>query len=110
MGKTHMMLGRLALSERYTKEALRNFRKTKDPRGVIYCRLSEAEIAFLKGREASARKLLLATGEDARSRGFAVERCHARMLLGAVEGAGKGACYGRLGLRFSFCSIPFNIP
>jgi hypothetical protein len=110
MGKTHMMLGRLALSERYTKEALRNFRRTKDPRGVIYCRLSEAEIAFLRGREASARKLLQAAGEDARSWGFAVERCHCRMLLGEMEDARGGACYRQLGLRLSFGSIPFNIP
>jgi hypothetical protein len=40
----------------YLTKAMQLFRKTRDPRGIIYCRLGFAEIAFLSGKKAVAKR------------------------------------------------------
>lgn len=110
LGKTYMMTGKYALSEKYFKEALQHFRKTKDPRGAIYCRLGIAELQAIRGKVSLAKKTMASQAEEAASRGFGIERCHARALLSSLDGKTNNACYRKLELKLNFNLIPFNIP
>ncbi|NIM66772.1 MAG: hypothetical protein GTO55_01235, partial [Armatimonadetes bacterium] len=52
-----MALGKYSLAEKYLKDALSNFRKTRDPRGIIYCKLGMAELGYLRGKKIAAKRL-----------------------------------------------------
>ena len=75
LGKTYTMLGRLDKAAEYFKQAQGFFRKTKDPRGIIYCKLGMGEIEFLRGRISSALANL-----NAAFRGFSFQRIFCREL------------------------------
>ncbi|MEK7742014.1 MAG: hypothetical protein AAB273_00025, partial [Nitrospirota bacterium] len=113
LGKTYTMLGKLDKAMDYFKQSRGFFRKTKDPRGIIYCKLGIGEIEFLRGRISSALVNLNAAFRDSLSDGFSVENCHADALLSFVNknnGKSGNRCYNKLGLKLKFQSIPFNIP
>jgi hypothetical protein len=104
------------------------FKKTKDPRGIIYCRLGLGEIALLKGKRTIAKKHILKSLQGSSENSFAVEKCHATTLMsymnknnptsppfskgGMVGFSGKidNGCYDRLGLKLMFQGLPLNIP
>ena len=88
-----------------------NFKKTKDPRGVIYCKLGQGEIAALTGRKLSAGKYLAFSVKEAASYRFAVEKCYADTLEAIVSnGKTDNTCYDHLGLKLRFHKLPLNIP
>jgi len=99
----------------YVKGALKNFKKTKDPRGIIYCDLTLGEIEFMEGRNSLAEKRLSSAMHNAERHNFKLERCHSQMLLNHMQGQGSGdngrvSCYKRLGINLDFTGIPFNMP
>ena len=98
----------------FTSAALRNFKRTKDPRGVIYCDMLLGEMDFMRGRNAAAEKRLRLALLSAGKYGFSLEQCHAKTLLALLPGAsGKAvpsACYKRIGVNIHTISIPFNMP
>lgn len=101
-------------AETFTSAALRNFKKTKDPRGVIYCDMLIGEMDFMKGRNAAAGKRLGRALLIAGKYGFSLEQCHAKTLLGLLPGAPREAeplsCYRRMGVTIHNISVPFNMP
>jgi len=101
-------------AEAYSSTALRNFKRTKDPRGVIYCDMLLGEIAFMTGRKAAAGKRLRRALLSAGKYGFRLEECHAKTLLALLHDApGKAvpsSCYKRIGVAIHAISIPFNMP
>ncbi|MGO9016345.1 MAG: tetratricopeptide repeat protein [Dissulfurispiraceae bacterium] len=101
-------------AETYTSAALRNFKKTKDPRGVIYCDMLIGEMDFMKGRNAAAGKRLRRALLLAGKYGFSLEQCHAKTLLALLSGASREAeplsCYKRMGVAMHTISVPFNMP
>ncbi|MDA8169492.1 MAG: tetratricopeptide repeat protein [Nitrospiraceae bacterium] len=114
MSKTCMMTGerkKLAQSEKYLEEARKLFNKTDDPRGKIYCLLSEAELHFMRGNKKGALKAAQKALESAEGHAFAVEGCHSRTILALAGGEAKmPGCYKSLGLKLDFRQIPANIP
>jgi hypothetical protein len=94
----------------YLKKAMQFFRKTKDPRGVIYCRLGFGEIAFLSGKKAVAKKYVSNALREAAAYRFSVEKCYAETLYSFVHGSKNTACHTRLGLKLNFEKLPLNIP
>ncbi len=100
--------------------ALKNFKKTKDPRGIIYCDMTLGELEFMEGKRARAEKKLLSAFGSASDHGFKLEQCHARALLMLVNGpyaagrltgsAGLASCYKKTGVNLKVASIPFNMP
>jgi tetratricopeptide (TPR) repeat protein len=97
----------------YIKKALRNFKKTKDPRGIIYCNLTLGEIMFMEGKKGVAGKKFLSALQSAEGYDFKLEKCHAQMLLTAVgsqQSAVKTECYKKMGVHLKFTGIPFNMP
>ncbi|MBI5213146.1 MAG: tetratricopeptide repeat protein, partial [Nitrospirae bacterium] len=97
----------------HIKNALRNFKKTKDPRGIIYCDLTQGEMEFMEGRGKAAVKSFLSALANAEKHGFKLETCHSMMLLTAVssqQSVVKTACYKKIGVNLNFKGIPFNMP
>jgi tetratricopeptide (TPR) repeat protein len=104
-------------AKKHLGEARRNFRKTRDPRGLVYCDLADSEILWMKGRRQAAEKLLRLALATALSHKFGIEACHARLLLANIPYKySKGAaaktvpCYRKIGLSCNLDSMPFNIP
>jgi len=110
MGTTHKMLHDHASAEKLFKEAQGLFRKTKDPRGLIYCQLGFGEISLLRGKGATAVRKFKDSLRQAKKYGFRVEACHASMLLSYAYGKKKMVCYNSLGIIMDFNEAPFNIP
>jgi len=116
MAKTQVMRNKYGEAGDILKKAMRLFKKTKDPRGIIYSWLSLAELSALRGRHEAAKKTAALAFKEASLLGFAVEKCHAKSLLSCLSGKGQGAptlsdkCYNRLRLKHNLKSIPFNIP
>ncbi len=94
--------------------ALRNFKKTKDPRGIIYCDLTLGEIDLMRGRNAAAEKRLRRALANAGKHSFSLEQCHANTLLAFLAGASVNAVslsgYKKIGVAMRTRAIPFNIP
>jgi hypothetical protein len=110
MGTTYKMLGDYRSASSYFKVSQDLFKKTKDPRGLIYCRLGLGEIALLEGRKNKAEKYFSEAVTNAKKYGFKVERCHAEMLFSSLSGEITSFCYNKLGLKLSFDTLPFNLP
>jgi hypothetical protein len=89
---------------------MKNFRKTKDPRGVIYCRLGMGELALLSGRKSAALKLFVTALDESNAYGFAIENCYAEILMQILNGKTNNSCCRRLGLKLGFQGLPLNIP
>jgi tetratricopeptide (TPR) repeat protein len=111
------MRGDLPKALKYTAEARRNFRKTKDPRGIIYCDLAQGEVAWMRGKGKAAHALLSEALANAAVHKFRLEECHARLLLlNAGKAYRKGAaaqtpaCYKKIGVGLRFDTMPFNLP
>ncbi len=100
----------------YLDKALKNFQKTKDMRGIAYCRLTQGELEWMGGNHAKAVKIFKSALQITDSYDFALERCHAKSLLNiAVQIKKHGAlitknpisgCYKKIGVQ----SYPDNIP
>jgi len=139
LGTMYKMMGNLKKASDNFIEAMLLFNKTKDQRGIIYCRLGLGEIDFLEGRKASAMKRLRVALYESIKNNFAIEKCHAAVVLSymnknnpltppfnsplgkggyrgvkGVQGGFSGKiddrCYNSLGLRLKFRGLPFNIP
>lgn len=110
IGTTYKMLGEQEKAIYNFRTASRLFKKTKDPRGGVYCMLGLGEVAMIQGRKAVAERYFIASVNDARRYGFAVEKCHAEMLLACLSGKIKKDCYNKLGLKLQFTQAPFNLP
>ncbi len=111
MGMICAMTGKLRAAEDCFEKAAGNFRKTRDVRGLIYCRLGLSELDMLRGDRARAKKRLGAALRGSTQMRFALEGCHSRQLLNHL--GDKGAddkCYRALGSRLRFGAFPFNIP
>jgi hypothetical protein len=104
------MLLDLLSAQSYFNAAKELFKKTKDPRGLIYCQLAYGELAMLQGHGRKAEKYFQASLEQAKRYGFSVEKCHATMLISYLTGKKKPLCYNSLGVRLKFAEAPFNIP
>jgi len=98
----------------FISAALRNFKRTRDPRGVIYCDMLLGEMDFMKGRNAAAGTRLRRALQSSVKYGFRLEQCHAKTLLALLPGAsGKAvplSCYQKIGVTMHTPSIPFNMP
>ncbi len=111
MGMIHVLKGRFRSAEDCFEEAARRFRKTKDVRGTIYCGLGLGELKILKGDKAQAKRIVEKALKDALKKGFALEACHARALLGYIaEGTINRRVYKGIGTKLSYGFFPFNIP
>lgn len=111
IGSTYLMLGKPGMAGKHFMAAKKNFTKTKDARGIIYCMLGTAQIKYLKGGVKEAVDEISKAVAMAQKCGFAVEYCHGRALLSAAQtGHADNKCYKSLGLRLRFEQIPFNIP
>jgi len=124
------MTGRHQKAIDHMIKAMQLFKKTKDPRGISYCRLGLGEIAFLTGDTTRAEKHLAAARKALGKHHFAVEDCHAKTLQEIIKrqhaampsfmlrendkstrtGISEKSCYHRLGLNLRFHSLPLNIP
>ena len=111
------MKGDLSSALKYTAEARRNFRKTKDPRGIIYCDLARGEVAWMMGKGKAAHALISEALASAVAHKFRLEECHARLLLlNAGKTYRKGSvaktppCYKKIGVGLRFDTMPFNLP
>lgn len=97
----------------HVQTAQKNFKKTRDPRGIIYCEMTQGEIAFMQGKEALAVKKFKSALEGAEQRNFKLETCHARMLLSQTKACmpfSKSACYKKIGVDTGLMAIPTNMP
>lgn len=110
LGATYKMTGSYGKALENFNRALCLFRQTKDPRGVIYCKLGFGEIALLKGDDAVAKKYISAAHKESLKYGFAVEACHAKVLLSSMTGRMENTCYNKIGVRLKFRKLPLNIP
>ncbi len=100
-------------SRNYINKALTNFKKTKDPRGIIYCSLTLGEMEFMEGNHASAKRRFLSALNSAAKHDFMLEKCHAEVLLqNAISGLiqKKPGCYKKIGVDCAEVSMPFNMP
>jgi tetratricopeptide (TPR) repeat protein len=117
LASVHKMKGDLTLAEEFIGTARRNFKKTKDPRGIIYCDLSDGEVAWMQGDDRRAEKLIRSALSNAERHKFKLEECHARLLLlNSAKPFRKGAaannppCYRKIGIELQFETMPLNIP
>lgn len=110
IGTTYKMMNSFLPAKDHFRKAQALFRATKDPRGIIYCRLGMGEIAFLEGRIKLGVHYALSSLESARNYGFKLEACHAEMLRAYMIGKSERSCYNKLGLQLQFDNAPFNIP
>ena len=67
------------------KEAEAFFKATKDKRGVIYCRISYAQLDFQQRRRAKAVRTLEAAQKKAAELGLGIEKGYARRVLAAID-------------------------
>jgi hypothetical protein len=104
------MLGDYGKAAHYFCKAMKNFRKTKDPRGVIYCRLGMGELALLSGRKSAALKHFVTALNESKAYGFAIENCYAEILMQIFNGKTDNSCCRQLGLKLRFQGLPLNIP
>jgi tetratricopeptide (TPR) repeat protein len=111
------MKGDYAGAKKYIAEARKNFRTTRDPRGIIYCDLADGEVAWMTGRRKTAEKLVQTALANAVIHRFRLEECHARLLTANIardyrkgEAAMGTTCYRKIGVDCRFDSMPFNIP
>jgi hypothetical protein len=92
-------------------KAMALFKTTKDPRGIIYCKLGFGEISLLTGKKAFAKRHLSTAQNESCKHGFAVEACYAKTLIYLNDDkAIDNTCYRRLGLRLKFQALPLNFP
>ncbi|MGB9716304.1 MAG: tetratricopeptide repeat protein [Thermodesulfovibrionales bacterium] len=127
MGSTYKMMGKYKKAQDNFRKAVLLFKKTKDPRGIIYCKLSLGEIDFIQDNKTNAIKVLKEAFYDSIQNGYSIEKCHAGIILSyllknisaikrkQLENKGlfkkiDNKCYERLGLRINFDGLPFNIP
>jgi tetratricopeptide (TPR) repeat protein len=117
LAMVYKMKGDLAKAGELINNARRNFKKTKDPRGIIYCDLADGEIAWMEGNDRKAQRLMKSALANAERHKFRLEACHARLLLlNSAQVYRKGAaaknppCYKKIGIVLNFASMPFNIP
>ncbi|HSB52176.1 MAG TPA: hypothetical protein VLD40_05920, partial [Dissulfurispiraceae bacterium] len=101
------------------RAALKNFRRTRDPRGIIYCELTLGEIDALESRQGAAEKRFRISLDSAVRHRFRLEACHARALLALLRrGPGKAGrlpaplvtCYASVGGSLDGLSIPVQMP
>jgi tetratricopeptide (TPR) repeat protein len=74
-------------AKKHIAEARKNFRRTRDPRGLIYCDLADGEMAWIEGRDKSAIRLVWKALASATAYRFRLEQCHARLLAANVKKA-----------------------
>ncbi len=117
LAMVYKMKGNLDLTDELIVKARRNFTKTKDPRGIIYCDLADGEAAWMRGNDCKALKMMQAALANAQRHKFKLEECHARLLLlnsGQIFLKGAAAknppCYKKIGVGLNFDTMPFNIP
>jgi tetratricopeptide (TPR) repeat protein len=117
LAMVYKMKGDLIQAGELIGRARKNFKKTKDPRGIIYCDLADGEVAWMEGNNRKAQKLMQSALANAERHKFKLEGCHARLLLlNVVQDFRKGAtaknppCYKKIGVDLNFDSMPFNIP
>jgi hypothetical protein len=65
MATLFIMIGEYQRARREITQAQKNFRKTKDPRGLIYCEMALGQIDFLHGRRKQARGRFQAAYKEA---------------------------------------------
>lgn len=112
----------------YLKKASKNFKKTKDPRGIIYCNMTLGETEFMEGKHSHAKRRFLSALSIAEKHNFRLEKCHCQMLLWGMRNQGsenrrrksqqdigknvfrKPSCYKKIGVDLDFSTIPFDIP
>lgn len=104
----------------YLDKALKNFIKTRDMRGVAYCKLTHGEIEFMEGNHAKALKILKSALQITNSYNFALERCHAESLLNIALHLKKhgsletliplSKCYKKIGVQNYLDNIPCKMP
>jgi len=110
LGTTYKMMGSYKKARDCFNKSMLIFKKTKDPRGIIYFMLGLGELDFLEGRKGRAlRRLQAALAEAGRYR-FAVEKCHATVIISYIRGKLFDRCYNKLGLKNLFQGLPFNTP
>lgn len=113
LANLYKMEGDLEIAVDYLQRALKNFRKTKDPRGIIYCDLTFGEIDFINNQKASAERKLMNALKNSESHGFKLETCHCLMFLNYLKNPDISkltSCYKKIGVNLNFDGIPFNIP
>lgn len=112
LANVYKMEGDFDNARLYIKKALRNFRRTKDPRGIIYCGLTLGEIDFMEGKRGVAEKRFLSALVSAATHNFKLEKCHAEIMLKYIKGQNSKitSCYKKMGINLEFSGIPFNMP
>jgi tetratricopeptide (TPR) repeat protein len=117
LAMVYKMKGDLLHASELIGKARKNFKKTKDPRGIIYCDLADGEVAWMEGNNQKAHKMMKSALANAERHKFRLEECHARLLLlNSAQVYRKGAaaknppCYKKIGVTLNFGSMPFNIP
>jgi tetratricopeptide (TPR) repeat protein len=134
LGSTYKMMGNFKKARDNFIKAMLLFNRTKDQRGLIYCKLALGELDFLEGKKANAMRQLRAALCESMKNGFAIEKCHAAVILSFInennpptpyfkeghigvkwEQAGFSGniddrCYNKLGLKLKFHGLPFNMP
>jgi tetratricopeptide (TPR) repeat protein len=111
IGMVHLMEGRLRWAEYYVMKASVRFKKTKDIRGLISCRLALGQVQYLRGDRSAARREFVKAFHDSVGNKFGIETCHSKALLEYMKtGKMTHECHRRAGSRLRVSSIPFNIP
>jgi tetratricopeptide (TPR) repeat protein len=134
LGSTYKMMGNFKKARDNFIKAMLLFNRTKDRRGLIYCKLALGELDFLEGKKANVMRQLRAALCESMKNGFAIEKCHAAVILSFInennpptsyfkeghigvkrEQAGFSGniddrCYNKLGLKLKFHGLPFNMP
>lgn len=108
----YKMKGDISRARLYITKALKNFKKTRDPRGIIYCNLTIGELNFMKGRKNLAEEKFISALMSAERHDFKLEKCHSNMLLMSIKGKipNVPSCYKKIGIDLDFTGIPFNMP
>lgn len=113
----HKTEGYLDASRRMIGKAMTNFRKTRDPRGLIYCELTLGEIGVLSSDRGRAEKRFRTALKSAERHRFMLEICHARKLLSLLSPAVNqrransiDQCYRKIGARLEAMSFPVSMP
>lgn len=111
MGMTHVMRRKPNAAKVCFEKAAEHFRRTRDTRGLVYCRLGMCELELLRDNRTSSRRKALTALRDSLKKGFALESCHSRTLLNYLEtGDIDNKCYNTVGSKLKFGGFPFNIP
>ncbi|HMK59529.1 MAG TPA: tetratricopeptide repeat protein [Dissulfurispiraceae bacterium] len=113
----YKMKGDLDKAANCIASARKNFKKTKDPRGIVYCDLADGEAAWIKGDRKLARKLIQSALDSSRKHKFRLEECHSKLLLlnsshpfSSGVAAATVTCYKKIGIDPKLSTAPFNIP